>query len=265
MSSLCIADALNILNSIAAIAKSVHRERVSSDFAVPHMSTSLPREVPCDQDEVKDSIKDRTVGSSPAANTADDITVTAHEGPQNESMPLASQLEAVSKSSGLPSPVTSHTTHEELSVQISSDESDSGTESDDLPGSDKLAEDGTPDSGRVAQSPSSCAGKEATVNSELGETGTILSSKEDGEYGREVHGGVSMFSHVKGKYFSGKNGESKQKKGRKNKGNWQRTEHRDLSSRQSSSSKLSRRKSRPLLLYGMGAGSFNVVESYMNT
>ena len=263
MSSLCIADALNILNSIGAIAKSVHRERVSSDSAVPHMSTSLPTEVPYDPDEVKESIKDRTVGSSPAANTAEDITATAHEGPQNEeSMSLASQLEAVPKSSGPPSPVTSHTTREELSVQISSDERDSETESDDPPGSD---EDGTLDSGHVAQSPRSCAGKEATVNSELGETGTVSSSKEDEEHGCEVRGGVSMFSHVKGKFFNSKNGESKPKKGRKKKDNWQKTEHRDLSSRQSSSSKPSRRKSKPLLLYGMGAGSFNVVESYMNS
>ena len=266
MSSLCIADALNILNSIVAIAKSVHREDICCDSAAPYMSTSIPGEV---SDEGKDSIKDRTRGSSSVAKTAEDVTATAHEGPQSddkELMSLAPQLEAASiskGSSGPPSPVT-HPTCEEFFAQISSDESDSKTESDDSPGSDELAEDGKPDSGHVTQSSSSCAGKGATVSSDLGETGTVSSSKEDGDDRFEVRDGVSTFSHVKSKFFSGRNGESKPKKGQK-KGNRQRTEHRPLSSRQRSSSQPSRRKSKPLLLYGMGAGSFNVVESYMNT
>jgi hypothetical protein len=44
VSSLCIADALNILNSITAIARRVHREHESSDSAIP-------REVPSDPDD----------------------------------------------------------------------------------------------------------------------------------------------------------------------------------------------------------------------
>jgi hypothetical protein len=203
-------------------------------------------------------------------HTAKDITVTACEEPQLQNVdekgltPLASQLEAVSQAkalSGPPSPVT-HGARDQFSAQISSNESDSETESDDAESDDTLGEDGVLDSGHLGQTSRSCASKEATVTPEVGETGKEPSSREDGGDGCELNDRVSMFSNVKSKLFSGRTGP---KKRRTKKSSRQRTGHKQLSSKKGTSSKPSRKNSKQLLLFGMGAGTFTVIEGYMNS
>lgn len=270
ISTLCITDALGILDSIAAIAKSVYKEEMSRDSAVPHASVLEPREVNHEQDEGKsncDSEPTSTEHENPAScisvtnNVEKDLTpqvnkttCSENEVSRNEVVTCTAVTEVSTASKQSTS--NAHTTFDyyqsESDQDIDSYASETDSEDERSTGDD-LDE----------QVPRNSVSEEEMRASE--ETTTEKTSSGDSIQDRDKQDEASKTFHVKSKLLnllSSKNGKSRQKKKRNR---HRRLEGRDHSGK--SQPKYSKRKrDKQLFLYGMGAGSFSTtIESYVNS
>lgn len=263
MSTQCIADALNILDSIAAIARSLHREQNSSE------SLPKPKEVQDDQDAERSEGKSTSdsTGHADCTSATDTVesksalllTKTTQEKSENVGMMKGVHVTAtLAEASSSRLTAFDTVTSEQLSAQISSDESsdtcsDSGTESEG-PSDDRSTDVQGSSKEQLRQLPSS-AGKEAVVTQEETATGKLSPSGNGSKHE------APMSSCVKSKLLSFT---SRHKQRRRNRRRVEhKGQHRDSHAQPyATPSKPGKRK---LLLYGMGAGSFSVMESYMNS
>lgn len=261
ITTLCVADALGILDSIAAIAKSVHRQQKSRDPAVAHVSVLETREVDQDEDRSKDDSKNTsTVDEDPATvtntvekelmpqpekNTCEDSENAEMTKNKGDTCTLAPEASGKSASA--------HIDHHQNASDQSSDNSASGFESED----ERSEDDDHLDSSSTHQPSSSSVsegrGTQEDATEKISDSGCRHQQDE-----------ASKTFHVKSKLLNlvSKNGKSRQKKRRN------RHQRLEIKDRRKSSQlpKPSKRKRDSQLLYGMGAGSFSTVrEHYMNS
>lgn len=272
ISTLCVADGLGILDSIAAIAKSVHREEMARDSAVLHASVLEPREVNHEQDEGKSNIdseptsaehKNSASCTSVANNVEKDlipqVNKTTCEDPENkeeaknEAVSCTSVAEVSTASEQSTSNV--HTTSDYYQSESDSDSYSSGTDSE-------FEDERSTDDDLDEQVPRNSVSEEGMGAPE--ENTTEKTSSDDCIQDKDVQEASSKTStfHIKSKLLnllSSKNVKSRQKK--------KRNRHQRLEGHKNSQPKFSKRKrDKQLLLYGMGAGSFSTaMESYMNS
>lgn len=270
VSTLCVADGLGILDSIAAIGKSVHREEMARDSAVTHASVLEPREVNHEQDEGKSNgdskptsaeHKNSASCTSVANNVEKDlipqVNKTTCEDPENkeEAKNEAVSCTSVPEVSTASKQPTSnvHTTSDYYQSESDSDSYSSGTDSE-------FEDERSTDDDLDEQVPRNSVSEEGMGAPE--ENTTEKTSSDDCIQDKDVQEASSKTSHVKSKLlnlFISKNVKSRQKK--------KRNKRQRLEGHKNSQPKFSKRKrDKQLLLYGMGAGSFSTaMESYMNS
>lgn len=270
ISTLCVADGLGILDSIATIAKSVHREEMARDSAVLHASVLEPREVNHEQDEGKSNgdskptsaeHKNSASCTSVANNVEKDLIPQVNkttcedsenkEEAKNEAVSCTSVAEVSTASEQSTSNV--HTTSDYYQSESDSDSYSSGTDSE-------FEDERSTDDDLDEQVPRNSLSEEGMGAPE--ENTTEETSNDDCIQDKDVQEASSKTFHVKSKLlnlFISKNVKSRQKK--------KRNKRQRLEGHKNSQPKFSKRKrDKQLLLYGMGAGSFSTaMESYMNS
>lgn len=275
ISTLCVADALGILDSIAAIAKSVHREQRSRNSAVPQESVLEPREENHEEDEDKsigDSKHTTTEQENPVSSTSATNNVEKDliphvnkptcEDPEDEEVAkneVVTEAEVSTASEASTSGLNVYTTFDyhltESEQDQDSDSYASGTESED--------ERSTDDDLLDEQVPRNGVSEEGMGAPE--ENGTKKPSGHDSAEDRDKQVEASKTLHVKSKLrnlLTSKNGQSRQKKKRNRRQKLKGRDHHKNSQPKHSKQK----RDKQLLLYGMGAGSFSTaMESYMNS
>lgn len=271
ISTLCITDALGILDSITAIAKSVHREEMAGDSAVPHASVLEPREMNHEEDDGKsngDSEPTSAEHENPSSCTSVTSNVEKDLTPQVNKT-TCSENDEVSRNE-----VVTHTAVTEVSTaskQSTSNahatldyhQSESDQDSDSYASETDSEDERSTGDDLDEQAPRNSVNEEGMRTSE--ENTTEKTSNGDSIADRDKQDEASKTFHVKSKLLnllSSKNGKSRQKKKRNRR---QRLEGRDRYDKlQPKYSK--RKRDKQLLLYGMGAGSFSTaMESYTNS
>lgn len=269
ISTLCITDALGILDSIAAIAKSVHREEMSRDSAVPHASVLEPREVNHEDEDGKsngDSEPTSTEHENPASCTSVTNDVEKDLIPQVNKTTCSENDEVSSNE------VVTCTTVAEVSTASKQSTSNAHTafdyhQSESDQGSDSYAsETDSEDERSTDDDLDEQVPRNSSVSEGMGASENVTEKTSSGDciQDRDKQDEASKTFHVKSKLLNllrSKNGKSRQKKKRNRR---QRLEGRDHYNK--SQPKYSKQKRDKQLLYGMGAGSFSTaMESYMNS
>ena len=268
MSTLCIADALNILDSIAAIAKTMHKVQSLGDSAMPYVSIPKPRELHRSREE-----SERDVTSSGAADidpAGDEFLPGRDELHSTEGVATATLTVEQASPSELPES-EAHETIEQNSAQIPSDHSSSDDETDSNDSSDdgSTENDIVDDSREHSEQPlgSTCTAAERTEltrpQEEDNATGKVPSSESGRDDSESVN--TSMSTRVKSKlvgFLGGKNSERRQRRRRRRREKRERESGRRAARAGPRESQTDKRRAKQLLLYGMGAGSFPVQESF---
>ena len=271
MSTLCIADALNILDSIAAIAKTMHRAQTLGDSAMPYVSIPKPRELHRSREE-----SERNVPSSGAADidpAGDEFLPGRDELHSTEGVATATHSE-VTVEPDTPSELLESEAHETLKqnsarIPLDHSSSDDETDSDDSSDDGSTENDIVDDSREHSEQPlgSTCTAAERTEltrpQEEDNATGKVPSS-ESGR-GDSESPNTSMSSRVKSKlvgFTGGKNSERRQRRRRRRREKRERESGRRAARAGPRKSQTDKRRAKQLLLYGMGAGSFPVQESF---
>ena len=244
VSSLCIADALGILDSIAAIAKKHHAARDSAK--VPYMSVPAPR-------EARSDFNTESAGAGDSICSRKTCTKASASANLHVNYSKAATFSAGQNS------------FEQCVACISLDqnsESSSSTESE----CDWTRNDGKGDFCRSSDWPDPSWDKTVPEKNTSGvsEAGHVsLNVRKDSELRKQES---PKSSHVKDKPVDITSSVRTHGKSRKRGNHHHRVKSRDRhTDSQAHSLKHETRKHRHgLLLYGMGAGSTTVLESYMN-